>query len=272
MPDITIPSQEVRWSHNFDVGRPTPPTLIVIHSTRGKAATLEAEYEAAVNFMAGPNSNSNASAHYAVGPTRCCRMVHDKDRSWNARYLNDRDLGIEIAQPTVDTPYTETEYQLTARIVAAWCVEYPQIVCKHVTSEDDHGYIGHDETAQGKSEGKSDPGHMWDWNHFDVLVAAEYHRLTAPVPPPIIHGPNIPAITAATLALNQATGKQEPIGSGYAALLNSDKSLGAIWFVTDLVVPGAQPDKCLYLHPTTGHPWGRMIVWRRGPNECKVLW
>ena len=270
MLDITIPGQETHWSSNFDVGRTKPIDLIVVHSTRGPAKTLDAEYQSTINFCSGPNSNSNASAHYVVGPVRCCRMVHDKDRSWNARYLNAEDLGMEIAQPDWEPAFTETEYQLAAKIAGGWCHAH-NIPDVHIHVETGRGIIGHEETAQGKGEKKSDPGSKFDWAHFMTLVNAEYHRLTAP-PPPIVHGPNIPAITANMTVPNQATGAQEAIGSGFAAMLVKDKTLGEPWFISDVVVPSPYlPDKLLYCHATKEHAGGAILMWRRGPNECRVL-
>lgn len=178
--DIVIAGEETRWSPNHDAGRPTPPTLIVIHSTRGKALTPMSEYEATVNYCARPNAHSNTCPHYVVGPTACCRMVHDADTAWHARYLNPRSLGIEVAQSYHSTPFTETEYALTAKIVARWCHEL-DIPPVHVDDEDLPGFLGHDETAQGRGEKKSDPGYRWDWTYFGVLVARELVHL-APSP------------------------------------------------------------------------------------------
>lgn len=179
--EVQIPNEEKVWSTNFDPGRPYPPTLIVIHATRGHGATLEEEYQGTINFTKAPNANSNSSAHYVVGPTRCCRMVHDYDRSWNARYLNARNLGAEVAQPASLPAFTNTEYSLTAQIVAGWCHEFA-IPALHVTNENSRGIIGHDETAQGKGEDKSDPGSRWEWTPFMQRVAAELVKLQGPPP------------------------------------------------------------------------------------------
>lgn len=180
---------------------------IVLHSTRGPSrqragetleAWLDREYHAAVGYML--NASNEVSPHFCVGPSLCARMVHDDNVAWHAREHNQTHLGIEIAQPSNCPPFTDSEVDYTARICAAWCDKY-KIPAVHVTDSDQAGIIGHEETDQGRRDGKSDPGVKWNWAAFIPKVQAYLgHR----------------EYTADTLALNGVK-----IGAGFADWLNA---------------------------------------------------
>lgn len=181
-PDLTkdiVPNCPIEyvWSPNHGGAR-SSTRGIVIHSTRSGASSnsLETEYQGTVNYCSRPNSNRNSCPHFVVGPSKICRMVHDADQAWHARVLNATHLGIEVAQPTDNYAFVENEYRFTAMICALWCIKY-NIPPQHVTDESQRGIIGHEETLGGKVEGKSDPGHMWNWSHFIDLVKQYYQGI-----------------------------------------------------------------------------------------------
>lgn len=161
---------------------------IVLHSTRGPtrpmpgealAATLEREYGAAVRYMLNPANE--VSPHFCVGPTRVARMVHDDAVAWHAREHNQTHLGIEIAQPAYCPEFVAFEYDATAEICARWCWKYG-LAPVHVTDVDRRGIIGHEDTDQGRRDGKSDPGARWDWDRFIPKVAARLEELEGAEP------------------------------------------------------------------------------------------
>jgi len=87
----------------------------------------------------------------------------------HAGYLNPRSLGAECCQPTIDTPFTILQITALARDVRHWCDTYgiPKV---RVFDEKQAGIIGHEDTAQGKGCGKTDPGPLFPWSKFLALL------------------------------------------------------------------------------------------------------
>lgn len=149
---------------------------IVIHATRGPTYpepgealvdTLDREYHVAVAYMLNPANE--VSPHFCVGPRIVCRMVHDDNVAWHAQQHNQTHLGIEVAQPSYQPEFVEFEYLATAEICAHWCLKYA-IPPVRVMDSDLAGIIGHEQTDQGRRDGKTDPGWRWDWPKFMFLV------------------------------------------------------------------------------------------------------
>jgi len=156
-----------RLSPNFYPGR-TETRNIFIHATRGPGdRTLQAEYEAAVNYMLRPGT---VSAHYVVGPAEVTRLVNTDDSARPAEENNRRSLSIEVAQPASQPPFTDFQVRAAAEIAARWCFWYG-IPVRWVFSQSDPGIIGHEDSEQGQRSGKSDPGPQWPWPRFMQVVA-----------------------------------------------------------------------------------------------------
>ncbi len=154
---------------NYTANRPTTRGCI-IHATRsGLDIGLESEYTLTVSYMLTPGSNSS---HFVVGPSQVARLVHDQDASWHALENNFTHLGLEVAQPKPATPFTDFQYQATADIVKKWAKAYG-IPLTRVFSQAQLGIIGHEDTEQGKRDGKSDPGPQWDWDKFMGLLTGQ---------------------------------------------------------------------------------------------------
>ena len=145
-----------------------PPRAVVIHSTRSTVAskTDAQELQSTINWFM--SVNSQASSHWVVSELERVRMVEDKYPAWHAVEHSWEAYGIEITQPTIDRPYKEGHYQ---NLVAV-CVPYVQagIPVIHLPileyGDSRRGFVGHDETQQGRRDGKSDPGPQFDWAKF----------------------------------------------------------------------------------------------------------
>jgi N-acetyl-anhydromuramyl-L-alanine amidase AmpD len=149
----------VQLSPNFDEGR-NWTRGIIIHSTRSSIATNpELEYGRTIRYFMMPTAQ--AAAHRVIGTAegQHCQMVQDHNTAWHAREDNRDHLGIELAQGVDGQPFSEWQYRTGAAVCADWIRRYG-----------DMPIVGHEETEQGKRDGKSDPGHMWHWGYFRACM------------------------------------------------------------------------------------------------------
>jgi hypothetical protein len=208
-------------------GRRTETRNIFIHSTRSgvPSHTLEQEYAGTVSYFLSPDGDSS---HYVVGPSKTSRMVDDDNVAYHARENNAWAIGIEIAQPTDAFVYTDYQYKATAEIVYKLCKKYG-IPIQHVTSQTQRGIIGHEDSEQGKRDGKSDPGHMWDWTKFLALVRAFDGAVIAPTPSTFQLGPGFAHIVEENRMTPLSNETYTDWGS-YALARTSDNDLAfLIW-------------------------------------------
>jgi len=146
---------------------------IFIHSTRSGqsgAWTDELEKSATINWFGSPNSR--ASTNWLVGADgEKIRFVDDDDGAWHAKEHSFQAISIELTQPLRTTPYTDRHYESLAEV----CRSYPNVPIVRLThfENGDAGYVGHEDSAQGKRDGKSDPGDPFDWNRFLALMRRE---------------------------------------------------------------------------------------------------
>ena len=141
---------------------PRPHTYgVILHSTRsgrtGEDALTE-EYMLTVNYMMRPKT---VSAHRVIGyhKGQHAQLVEDDLIAWHAGSDNIEYLGIEFTQPLPTDPFSEYQYEVGAAVVRmlAWKYKFP-LDRWHVRQ--------HQDTVQGRRDGKSDPGNMWDYEGF----------------------------------------------------------------------------------------------------------
>ena len=149
------------------------PYLLLIHSSRGGNPTLTAEEELTSTLgwfksSLGRPSSQRASANDVIAANGDrYEVVHPNHAAWGATYLNQRAVQIELVQQTIDTPFTDAQYETLIPRLKQLCDDYG-IPFIHVMFEDSRGVMGHDETVQGRGWGKSDPGPMFEWEKVFV--------------------------------------------------------------------------------------------------------
>ena len=246
MPDI-VPAVplEYRWSVNHAGDR--PQTIgIVLHSTRsGQVIPLETEYRNAVAWMQRANERDSC-AHFCVGPSKVARMISDHLIGWHAREHNQTHLGIEIAQAYVGQTFAESQFDYTAVICAMWCKKYgiPRV---RVLDSAERGIIGHEDTVQGRRDGKTDPGPLFPWARFIVKVESAYQRLYgAVIPNKPLDRPEDPFALA---------------GEGIAEYLRNHAEYG--FPRKGLVSWDKAGNEYCWTTATTKHAHGCLVVWRK---------
>lgn len=142
----------------------------MLHSTRGGAATVEQEWAGTLNwFQSNPYE---ISAHAVIAfDGRIARCVDEARIAHHAGIHNGRWLGVELVQPRLGDPISDTQYQTLAR----WCQvmgEQFGFTPNALTLQE------HRHMPQGIGSGKSDIGAP-----FSVAVLLDY--INTPQEPPM---------------------------------------------------------------------------------------
>lgn len=158
IPPIHLQPIELASAHHGDE---RPATVgVVIHSTRGgKGAGWE--LLSTVNYLL--RNDRDVSAHAVVGRTGVWfQLVNPALVAYHAREMNDSHLSIELEQGQPTDPFTDEQYTVAAFIVRDWAHRFGFVVSAETV-------VGHDATAPGRRDGKSDPGGRFDLPHFLAL-------------------------------------------------------------------------------------------------------
>ena len=135
-----------------------PIDFVVIHMTQETFADTIGIFR---------NPRKQVSAHYVVRSVdgRVAQCVRDKDIAWHAGNWdrNTRSIGIEH-EGWVDRPryFTTALYEASAALTAHLCATYG------IPGNREH-IIGHSEVPGADH---TDPGALWDWDHYLQLVNA----------------------------------------------------------------------------------------------------
>lgn len=184
-----------------------------IHATRGPVP-IDRQVQATENwFSQQPDRGGwGSSADFVVGPDRRVGgkvvIVQFGDwlrtfGSWSAGYgglgaarewgAAEVGVAIEVAQPDNSTAFTTETLEavtwlcgeINRELVAAGGVAIPPVHLPYWdqlrTKPVPRGYLGHDELANGRKLGKSDPGRMWNWDTFIAGLAPESPGLSPAV-------------------------------------------------------------------------------------------
>lgn len=147
-----------------------------IHSSRGAWKPEhnwdeETEFDKTVTYL---SSSTEASANVVIGRTREKIIVPKTNGSAHARDpVNHTHIGYELTQSKPNVPYVLYQYKRLAYhlVEDARVFNFPLV---RVTSQKQPGYIGHEDSENGKQDKKSDPGSLFDYN----ILAAEIKKLT----------------------------------------------------------------------------------------------
>lgn len=148
----------------------TAPVGIILHGSRGNAATLDAEYRGTTKWaITNPNGFCwNAT----IGENIYALHLTARQWGWNAREASSTHLAAEFAQPTVK--HFITDAQVAAFV--EWYREQVRPVWPHLTLATDEQMPMHSELPAGIRDGKSDA-----YPRGDVLGANLRQRIRAEI-------------------------------------------------------------------------------------------
>ena len=161
-PDITRLSPNV----NRDAaGNPLPlrARTVIIHCTRSDVSMNPTEMAGTLNYMGRPGT---VSSHWVISRLgEAARVVPDDRQAWHAQEDNDNAFGIEVEQGVEADGFTEAQLAKLVEVCRGYVEDFG-VPAVHVGSSREPGFIGHQETAQGRRNGKSDPGRLFPWEQF----------------------------------------------------------------------------------------------------------
>lgn len=157
-PDITRLSPNIN-----DAPMPKGVKTVIIHCTRSGNAGNPSEFDGTLNYMA---ELGTTSSHWVISRDgRAARVVEDNQQAWHAGDDNDNAWGIEIEQPVEDDGFTMPQMNKLVEVCRGYRDDFG-VLPRHVHDSGSGGFVGHQETAQGRSWGKSDPGRWFNWDWF----------------------------------------------------------------------------------------------------------
>ncbi len=147
---------------------------IIWHATRSgiPGRTAEDEYASALNWFRSPHNLVRdgsgdawygAMAHYVIGGGRVCRALPEElVPRFSAGVHDFRAVSVEVAQATNGDDYDAGDVELCRALAAELSARYG-FPLGRIPFVDAHnngwpGEVGHEDTAQGRRQGKSDPG------------------------------------------------------------------------------------------------------------------
>jgi N-acetyl-anhydromuramyl-L-alanine amidase AmpD len=120
----------------------------VLHSTRGGASSMAAEYQSTLNWFANPASG--VSAHIVIAADgEIAQVVNDALVAWHDPASNPIRLGVELVQPRLGDWITDRQVQSLAWWLASMSQKYGFGLTPATLPF-------HSETSSGRSQGKSD--------------------------------------------------------------------------------------------------------------------
>lgn len=156
-PDIT------RLSPNVNAApMPAGVHTVIIHCTRSGVSMNPTEFTGTLNYMATPGTTSSQWVIARDGTK--ARVVPDNRQAWHAQEDNDNSWGIELEQGAEQDGFTPEQIASLIQVCEGYRDDFGVPV--YHAQDSSGGFVGHQETAQGRRNGKSDPGHLFPWDEF----------------------------------------------------------------------------------------------------------
>jgi N-acetyl-anhydromuramyl-L-alanine amidase AmpD len=149
-------------SPNHDGPRAT--TLgCVIHSTRGRASNLAAEFRATIDWFASPASQ--VSAHIVIAADGTIASCVDPALiAWHARWFNETHLGAELVQPNLGDPIADVQLRSLAWWLRQMGLQFGFALTLATLPE-------HKDIPPGIADGKTDVGSDYSFARLAPFLA-----------------------------------------------------------------------------------------------------
>jgi len=164
----------VRLSPNYN-NRPPRGGVVIIHATRSTVSMNPSEFEGTLNYFS--DRNSEASSHWVIARDgRKARVVPDNLQAWHAAEDNAIAWGIELEQGVESDGFPLMQMESLIEVSRDYVAM--GVPAQRIYTTSAKGFVGHQDTAQGKRLGKSDPGSGFMWTAF--IAALEEDDMAKP--------------------------------------------------------------------------------------------
>lgn len=170
IPDLTRLSPNVN-----DALMPAGVKTVIIHCTRSGVSMNPTEFEGTLNYMSRPGTTSSQWVISRTG--LAARVVPDNRQAWHAQEDNDNAWGIEVEQGVETDGFTPPQLSKLIEVCRGYMTDFG-VPAEHAASSHSPGFIGHQETVQGRRNGKSDPGSLFPWEDFINTLRGDGDTLT----------------------------------------------------------------------------------------------
>lgn len=158
-----IEADRTQLSPNSHAGTPSG-RLVVVHATRSGVSNNPNELEGTINWFM--RRDVGLSTHWVIGRDGTkVRMVEDGRWGVHAGEDNPRSWGIELCQGVEGDGFTEPQLAALVAVCRGYIEDFG-VPPTHTRDSGFAGFIGHEESTQGRRDGKSDPGRMFPWVWF----------------------------------------------------------------------------------------------------------
>jgi N-acetyl-anhydromuramyl-L-alanine amidase AmpD len=168
---------------------PSPPTGqgVVIHATRSGKSMNPAELEGTLSWFKNPVAR--VSSHWVIGRDgTTVRVIPDARRAWHAGTHNATHWGIELEQGIETDGFTAP--QMASLIEVCRTYVALGVPARHAFD----GFIGHDETPQGRASGKSDPGFLFNWSKLVTALTPHADGWFPEPPYQVLYNSGVPVL------------------------------------------------------------------------------
>lgn len=164
--------------------RTQPITGVLLHCTRGgQWYDGSTELGAFINWERSPNNLANQTlfppyggmASYGTGPNRIVEVMPDGYvPAWSSHPSDEHAVSIEVAQSNLGQPIEPETIATTVHLVRELHDRhgFPLTRVYPVNDWTWSGMAGHEDTVQGKAQGKSDPGAAF-WEPFMAALEGD---------------------------------------------------------------------------------------------------
>jgi len=133
---------------------------VIIHATRSGKSNYAQEAIGTINWMM---REGTVSSHWLITRDgRAIRLVPDYYQAWHGGSDNRFCWGIELEQGVESDGFTDIQIARLKDVMRHYHEE-EGVPYNHAATSEFPGFIGHQETAQGQSYGKTDPGSLFPW-------------------------------------------------------------------------------------------------------------
>lgn len=160
---MSVTPDIIHLSPNFN-DAPIVGRTVIIHGTRSGKSMNPSEFIGTLNYMEQKYTTSSQWVISRKGEK--ARVVPNNKQAHHAGVDNDNTWGVELEQGAEQDGFTQLELNALVEVCRDEYMADYDVPPVRVLSSSAPGFVGHQDTQQGRASGKSDPGVLFPWEWF----------------------------------------------------------------------------------------------------------